>query len=373
MLYSEDYDPISDSIIEQISIRDDNMDHVEYRIVRKDGTIRWVDDYGHYIETDTYGGVYFVFISDITEKRAKREQDDLVRDSVVEAFTNAYNTVLLINDIENATCTIFHSDHDPIHDEAIRNTLNFTKYTDMMLQYVETMVAKEDQERLREELSIPHIMKQFSEHDRFSVTFIRRFESGNRYYRVEFSKVRMPGGRTGVAMGFLDVDDEILKERSYIQAIQDVKQEQERRRQELDSMITALASDYRSVYHVNLDRDDGVCYRADNNDPDQSPVGVHFPFSKRFTYYANRYVTDEYREGFLKFIDPKNIREALAREEIIAYRYLANRDGRKYYEMIRMAGVRHAEDRDDHIVHAVGVGLTVIDAEMCETWPRTAL
>jgi signal transduction histidine kinase/CheY-like chemotaxis protein len=34
--------------------------------------------------------------------------------------------------------------------------------------------------------------------------------------------------------------------------------------------------------------------------------------------------------------------------------------------MIRMAGVRHAEDRDDHIVHAVGLGLTVIDEEMRE-------
>ncbi len=27
------------------------------------------DDYGHYTETDTYGGIYYVFISDITEKK----------------------------------------------------------------------------------------------------------------------------------------------------------------------------------------------------------------------------------------------------------------------------------------------------------------
>ena len=35
-----------------------------------------------------------------------------------------------------------------------------------------------------------------------------------------------------------------------------------------------------------------------------------------------------------------------------------------------MAGVRRAEDRDDHIVHAVGMGLTEIDAEMRETMAR---
>jgi len=34
--------------------------------------------------------------------------------------------------------------------------------------------------------------------------------------------------------------------------------------------------------------------------------------------------------------------------------------------MIRMAGVRHASDRDDNIVHAIGLGLTNIDSEMRE-------
>ena len=31
---------------------------------------------------------------------------------------------------------------------------------------------------------------------------------------------------------------------------------------EQNSMITAMASDYHSVYHVNLDTDDAVCYRS---------------------------------------------------------------------------------------------------------------
>ena len=61
------------------------------------------------------------------------------------------------------------------------------------------------------------------------------------------------------------------------------------------------------------------------------------------------------------------MREALLKENIISYRYLVRRNGREYYEMFRMAGVRHAEDREDHIVHAVGVGFTIIDAEMRET------
>ena len=139
---------------------------------------------------------------------------------------------------------------------------------------------------------------------------------------------------------------------------------QQERREQQDKMITALASDYRCVYHVDLDNDDAVCYRADPDATDQTPEGVHFPYHERFAWYANNFVAENYREGFLEFIDPDNVRKALENDPIIAYRYLVKRDGKEYYEMIRMAGVRHAENREDHIVHAVGLGLTVIDTEM---------
>ena len=146
--------------------------------------------------------------------------------------------------------------------------------------------------------------------------------------------------------------------------------EQQTRREQQDRMITALASDYRCVYHVDLDNDDAVCYRGDPNDKEQTPEGEHFPYLQRFTWYAEHYVAENYREGFLTFIDPDHIRSSLKDEPIIAYRYLVQRDGREYYEMIRMAGVRHAKNRDDHTVHAVGLGLTVIDTEMRDTMAK---
>ena len=212
MVHPEDYQKISDSIVQQIGASNERMDYAEYRIIRKDGAVRWVDDYGHYTETKTYGGVYVVFISDITEKYISQEK----------------------------------------HQKA------------------------------------------------------------------------------------------------------------------LDSMITAMASDYRSVYHVDIDADEAVCYRADPNDSTQIPEGEHFPYYAWIKDYCALYVDDEYKEEFQKFVNPNNIRDALATRDIIAYRYLVRRDNIEYYEMLRMAGVRHPKDRDDHIVHAIGMGFTDIDAEMRE-------
>ena len=59
LVYPEDYEATSSSISEQIDKNEDNMDYVEYRIRRKDGQLRWVDDYGHYTVTEQYGGVYY--------------------------------------------------------------------------------------------------------------------------------------------------------------------------------------------------------------------------------------------------------------------------------------------------------------------------
>ena len=222
MLYPDDYAKVSASVDDQIRMSNEKMDHVIYRIIRKDGSIRWIDDYGHYTLTDNYGGIYYVFIADVTEQYDPKERNDLKEQLVSEQY-------------------------------------------------------RSDQQ---------------------------------------------------------------------------------------DKMITALASDYRSVYHIDLDRNEGVCYRSDPDDKEQSPVGERFPYLERFMWYADHSVDPDYREGFLRFIDPDNIRKELADKPIIAFRYLAHRNGTDYYEMIRMAGVRQAVDREDHIVHAVGLGLTNIDAEM---------
>lgn len=146
-------------------------------------------------------------------------------------------------------------------------------------------------------------------------------------------------------------------------ALQDELLTQEKARAQQDKMITALASDYRSVYYVDLDSDDGVCYRADDSSNDIKE-GDHFPYYDSFKKYAESYVTPEYREEFLRFIEPRNIRNALGRETIICIRYLVKRGDEESYEMLRMAGVRHPEDRIDHKIHAVGAGFTDIDADM---------
>lgn len=135
---------------------------------------------------------------------------------------------------------------------------------------------------------------------------------------------------------------------------------------EAQKMITALASDYRSVYYIDLDANRGICYRNVVSDKSLrlASEGEQFDFTEAFTRYANNFVKKDDLEEFLQYIDPENIRKNLEKEVIVAYRYMVKKNGIESFEMLRMAGVRHPKDRDDGIVHAIGVGFTDIDEQM---------
>ena len=529
MVHQDDYDRITDSIEYQISVSDDQMDYAEYRIIRKDGSIRWVDDYGHYAETKAFGGIYVVFISDITDKKLQREIDTAARDAVIHTLTNAYNTVYIINDVITEEMSLYHTDMDEAHEEAIRNALSHVRYSDTKTEYVNTMIAPEDRERMQEQMSLPYIRKQFETRDRFSVDFIRALKTGPRYYRIDFGKVYMPGGRTGVMMGFKDIDDEIHQERAFKKAVETAKiaeeenrrlseevhsaarlaelmgsvsslltnmpamsfskevatgkylacnqafaeyagktrpedvigltdhelfdkdtadhfveddqkamsmdkayiffedvpdasgnvfrnlqttkvtfrepsgrlcllgmcvdvtemtriktaeaearaksqeleeklalqerlLEEERNREQQNQLITALGSDYWSVYLVHLDKDMGICYQESGEEKDFR-VGQTFPYMESIRAYADKFVTDEYKEEFLHFVEPESIREGLRTHRVISYRYQIIKNGMPIFVMIRFAGVRHPEDRDDGLVHSVGLSFSNVDAE----------
>jgi PAS domain S-box-containing protein len=84
MLHPDDYVAVTDSVNDQIRMSSENMDHVIYRIIRKDGTIRWIEDYGHYTSTDSIGGIYYVFLADVTEQYDPKERKDLKEQLISE-------------------------------------------------------------------------------------------------------------------------------------------------------------------------------------------------------------------------------------------------------------------------------------------------
>ena len=537
MLHPEDYDAIESSIKGQIAASEEQMDYAEYRITRRDGQVRWVDDYGHYTETDAYGGIFYVFISDITEKREQRASDMAVRSAVIEALSESYHTVWLIDDVVTEHFSLYRGDTQgsTAHFAPIQDALGQMKYSTAKDRYIRSAVALEDQPRLQAELSMASIVAHLREKPQFNINYLRQMGDGTqRYFRIEFAKVDMPGGKMGVVCGFKDVDEETRAEQAVQQALRDAERmeaenrqlleemqsaarladlmgsvasllsnmpamsfskdaltgrylacnqafaeyahkaspegvvgltdheifdkatadhfveddqkalasdgpyvffedvpdaggkvirnlqttklkfrdssgrlctlgmcvdvtemtriktaqareeelkrqlvlqeqllEQERHRTEQEKLITALSSDYRGVYYIELDTDEGICYQIHPELTHGYQVGEHFPFIEGISRYGEKYVDAKYLDDFRAFIQPDAIRQALLTERVISLRYVVNRHGAQSYEMIRFAGVRHPEDRPDHAVHAVSMCFMDVDQEMRRTLQQT--
>lgn len=362
MLHPDDYDTVSETIQRQVQENEEFMDYVEYRIIRRDGAVRWVDDYGHYTDTEAYGGIYYVFISDITEKHERMESDKIIQQALIDALSESYRALWLLTDPESDDYERYIRNEEGIlvPDKPELNGTGLADYAEIREYYIRHTVVPEDQERLRAELSRDRILSRLKERPHFSISYQRLMKDGShRYYRIEVARANMPDGRIGVVLGFRDVDEDV---RDW-QALQQQLQAQQLLRERQDKLITALSSDYWSVYYIELDKDEGVCYQDHADIKDGLKVGERFPYLATVTEYANKYVTESYREEFLRFTCPDAIREALKEERVIAFRYMVSRNGKETYEMTKIAGVRHPEDRDDHIVHAVGLCFTDVDAE----------
>lgn len=75
LVHPEDLEQVEQSIHSQISQSEEGLDYVEYRAVRKDGSIRWIKDYGRFVHTSLYGDVFYVFVEDATDRDLKESGD----------------------------------------------------------------------------------------------------------------------------------------------------------------------------------------------------------------------------------------------------------------------------------------------------------
>lgn len=75
LVHPDDIEATEQSIYHQIFTCNSDLDYVEYRIVRKDGSVRWIEDYGHFVRSELYGNLFYVFVEDATNRHLKAIDD----------------------------------------------------------------------------------------------------------------------------------------------------------------------------------------------------------------------------------------------------------------------------------------------------------
>ena len=234
----------------------------------------------------------------------------------------------------------------------IRETLSYVPITgtDWLLTYlVRESVIGEEIEAISDGIVLRGIVQSALAMAALLVMFIVFFRQNKRNAELNLEKETARARREELEQR-LQLQDQLL--------------EQERAGKLQNQMITALSSDYWSVYHIDLDTGEGVCYQSHADlDGQGFNVGDHFSYLEAMTKYADKYIDDEHHDEFVAFIQPEAIRKALEDSRVISYRYMVTRHDKTSYEMVRFAGVRRPEDRDDSTVHSVGACFTDVDEE----------
>lgn len=214
MIYPDDLERVENSIASQIAVDERNIDYVEYRITRKDGTIRWLDDYGRLVHSKKYGDVFYVFVRDLTDEHEFRAENSR-RAKVIDGLSVGFTSIYLLNlDTEIMRPYKLRTDYfkDIVADLNI-DTMN-APLNVIFAEYAKRYVVKKDQEFFLKETSGARILDRIQEDENYTFHY-RCYDKEGKTAHMEVSVVKVNDESLGhhVIMSYRDITEHILSVR----------------------------------------------------------------------------------------------------------------------------------------------------------------
>ena len=221
-------------------------------------------------------------------------------------------------------------------------------YSDAFRTYVDTIVLSEDKKLMLTAGSIGNIMKELRSKKTFLTTYRSENDGDPHYCEMKFVKVgNDEGAPKAVALGFADKDEELRN-----------RIETETVRKRNTDIIEILASEYTSVYYIDLTTDELDPYTM--NEETETEFGTVFrsgiKYSDAFKMYVDTLVYDEDKTMMLKAGSIYNILDELHDKKTFVTTYRSDNEGDPRY--CEMKFVKVGEDDNPQ---AVALGFSVID------------
>ena len=266
MVHPDDVAEVKESIAEQIAQNSFDLDYVEYRIIRKDGTICWAEDFGHFIQTEKLGGVFYVFLADATERHRRRaaEHAALLEEKLQEQaeqnleFLEQMNDELvrrleLIDGLSADYETVFHADleADVIQPYRVSAREGFQFGRDLQVRpftgfangYAEQWVCPEDRERFCREIDPAYIRKVLGKHKSYHINYRILRKGEPEYVQAFIVNVSPDEGVTQIMFACRTVEEEVRRERERSAILEEALAQ------------AKLAGDVRNTFLSNISHD----------------------------------------------------------------------------------------------------------------------
>lgn len=234
LVFPDDLEEVEESIKRQIAESQYDLDYVEYRITRRDGTIGWIEDYGHFVHGETVGDFFYVFLGDATEKMERRmeeqrrsearyqglveeydrqraiiNQEHLRRLEVIEGLSVNYESILYAELEKNCVLAYRLSQRTQRQFGAKYRTRDLNWY---LRDYVDVWVHPEDREMVSKTTSPEYIRQKISGSGTYYINYRVICEGEVQYLQLRLVNVSSGDQVNQVVMGYRRVDEELRRE-----------------------------------------------------------------------------------------------------------------------------------------------------------------
>ena len=223
IVHPDDLERVEAHIARQIADDLQALDYVEYRILRRDGEVCWVEDFGHLVHDETEGDIYYVFVSDITERIERLDRERVIHQRMIDAASSREKQHMeMIQALSKDYANVYWVNLTRDVVRAFRMSAAITKnfgnrfqegsYGDLIRFYVENSVYEPDKEMLLAYALPEHLMEVLKEESSCAVNYRIKRDGEIQYCRMNVSRLESAGSDVEIAIGFSNVDREIRHE-----------------------------------------------------------------------------------------------------------------------------------------------------------------
>lgn len=276
MVHPDDLNAVEESIKKQIKQSKYDLDYVEYRIVCKDGKTRWIEDYGHFVHSDSIGDIFYVFISDATEKRqqmlkeqhsliqsvnaenemkiqsliesydAERQsiyQEHLRRLEVIEGLSVNYESILYIN-LETDEILPYRLNERT--ERLFQSASQLRRFSWFAADYVQTWVHPQDRKLVAKATAPEYIRERLSESKTYYLNY--RVVSDEEIQFLQLRVVNVGNGDdiSQIVIGYRRVDDEIQYEMKRQKVLEEALNQAKMANKTKDTFLSNMSHDMRT-------------------------------------------------------------------------------------------------------------------------------
>ena len=257
VVHPEDLEEVEQSIKKQIAQSHYDLDYVEYRIIQKSGQIRWIEDYGHFIHTETAGDVFCVFAGDATEKKQRQLREKQNYDQKLELIQQEHLRRLeMIEGLSIDYESIFYVNLDANQIKAYRISKRFEKkfprtnlicqFTGFDYEYIRTWVHPDDRAMLLGVTTPEYIRKKLSENPSFHINYRILKDGKPAYIQLRVVNVSRDQRISQVVLGYRNIDDEIIQEVKQKQMLADALDKANLANQAKNLFLSNMSHDIRT-------------------------------------------------------------------------------------------------------------------------------